>query len=112
MNVHVLKKSATFLRKHFELLCWLAALTALFFMSENTSDHSLCFFSLVGFGDCPGCGLGHSIHYALHAKFSDSFHHHPLGIFAVIVIFIRIKQLVHPVKAKYETKPNQHDSRH
>lgn len=101
-----------FIRKHAELACWLAALTALFFLPSGTPGTSLCVFSLLGFGHCPGCGIGHSIHYALHLKFAVSFQHHPLGIFAVMVIFNRIKQLIYPVKTPYETKPNQHGSRH
>jgi len=100
------------LRKHFELLCWITALIVLFFLSENQTDSSLCIFSLLGFGHCPGCGIGHAIHYALHLKLAVSFQHHPLGIFAVIVIFIRIKQLIYPVKSTYESKPDYHGSRH
>lgn len=98
-------------RRNFELLCWITALVALYFLSENTTDTSLCFFSLLGIGHCPGCGIGHAIHYALHLQIAASFRHHPLGIFAVIVIFIRIKQLLYPLKSIYETKPDQHDPR-
>ncbi|MDB5210138.1 MAG: hypothetical protein JWQ30_965 [Sediminibacterium sp.] len=99
-------------RNHFELLCWITALVALFFLPENKPETSLCFFSLLCFGHCPGCGVGHAIHYALHLQFAASFQHHPLGIFGVIVIFIRVKQLLYPVKSIYETKPDQHDPRH
>jgi hypothetical protein len=104
--------SFQWLRKHSELLFWLSALFLLFFLPEKTADTSLCVFSLLGFGHCPGCGIGHSIHYALHLKFAASFQHHPLGMFGVIVIFSRIKQLTYPVKPTYETKPNQQDPRH
>ena len=100
------------LRTHLELLFWITGLTALFFLAENVPGNSLCVFSLVGFGHCPGCGLGHAIHYALHLKLAVSFQSHPLGIFAVLVIFNRIKQLINPVKPKYETKSNHHGSRH
>jgi len=58
-------------------------------------ETSLCLFRLLGIGQCPGCGLGHSIYYALHLKLAVSFQHHPFGIFAVLVIFNRIKQLIH-----------------
>jgi hypothetical protein len=105
---HIIK----WIRNHFELLFWVAALTALFFLPENKTDSSLCVFSLLGFGHCPGCGLGHAIHYALRAEFALSFQHHPLGIFGVMVIFIRIKQLTKTVKPLYETQPNEHDPRH
>lgn len=91
------------IRANFELLFWIVALTALFFLSENKSDSSLCVFSLLGFGHCPGCGIGHAIHYALRLDITASFQHHPMGIFAVIVIFIRIKQLFYPTNNAYET---------
>ncbi len=100
------------IRNHSELLFWVSALVTLFFLNESKSETSLCVFSLLGVGHCPGCGIGHSIHYALHFKFAASFHHHPLGIFGVLVIFNRIKQLIYPVKPTYETKSNQHGSRH
>lgn len=82
------------LRHNLELLCWSAALIALFFLSENKSDTSLCLFSAFGFGKCPGCGIGHAMHYALKLEFVQSFNHHPLGILAVIIIFNRIRQLI------------------
>ncbi len=80
--------------RHFELLCWIGALVLLFFIPENKSDSSLCVFSALGFGKCPGCGIGHAIHFALKAEFIESFKHHPLGIFAVLVIFNRIRLLI------------------
>jgi hypothetical protein len=98
-------------RNNLELLCWITALVALFFLPENKTGTSFCLSTLLGLGHCPGCGIGHSIHYALHLQIATSFQHHPLGIFAVIVIFIRIKQLLYPVKSTYETKPDQHDPR-
>ncbi|MEO8172355.1 MAG: DUF2752 domain-containing protein [Sediminibacterium sp.] len=101
----------TWFRRNLELLCWITALVLLFFLPENKPSTSFCLSTLLGLGQCPGCGIGHAIHYALHLKFATSFQHHPLGIFAVIVIFIRIKQLIHPVKKIYETKPDQHDPR-
>ena len=90
------------IRKHVELLFWVVALTALFFLPENKTATSLCLSGLLGFGHCMGCGIGHAIHYALRLDFVASFHHHPLGIFGVMVIFIRIKQLVYPVNNAYE----------
>lgn len=82
-------------RQHLELLFLLTALCLLFFLPVEKKETSLCLFSLLGIGQCPGCGLGHSIYYALHLKLAVSFQHHPFGIFAVLVIFIRIKQLIH-----------------
>ena len=105
-------KTYLWFRSNAELLGWLSAVVLLFFLPEDTSATSLCVFSLLGLGHCPGCGIGHAVHYALHLKFAVSVQHHPLGIFGVLVIFNRIKQLIHPVKKTYETKPNKHGSRH
>ena len=85
-----------------ELLFWAAALVILFFLPEQKTDTSLCVFSWLGFGHCPGCGIGHSIHYALRLNIPASFQHHPMGIFAIVVIFNRINQLLHPATKLYE----------
>ncbi len=82
-------------RQHLELLFLLTAQGLLFFLPVEKKETSLCLFSLLGIGQCPGCGLGHSIYYALHLDLAASFQHHPFGIFAVLVIFNRIKQLIH-----------------
>jgi hypothetical protein len=102
----------TWIKQHFELLFWAAALTILFFLPEQKTDSSLCMFTWLGFGHCPGCGIGHSIHYALQLNLATSFHHHPIGIFAVLVIFRRIKQLLYPTTHKYETQPDTSHSLH
>ena len=86
--------------KHFEVTMWITALIILFFMN-GTNDNSLCLFRFIGFTHCPGCGIGHAIHDALHFQFANSFKYHPLGIPAVIIIFMRIKQLL------FTPKPNQ-----
>lgn len=98
---HIIK----WLWKNFELLFWSAAMIVLFFLPVNKSETSLCVFSLLGFGKCPGCGIGHSIHYALRADFASSFYHHPLGILAVLVIFNRIRLLIKHNK-HHEQQPN------
>jgi len=73
---------------------WVAALAALFFMPATGEGVSLCPSALLGFGRCPGCGLGHAIHDVLHLQLTNSFRHHLMGIPAVIIIFIRVKQLL------------------
>ncbi len=90
------------IRKHLELLFWVVSLAALFCLPENKVANSLCLSGLLGFGRCPGCGIGHAIHYALHLNFATSFRYHLLGIFGVMVIFIRIIHLVYPVNNAYE----------
>lgn len=91
----ILLHTIAYFQKHLELLFWISALILLFFLPVEKSESSLCVFSWVGFGACPGCGIGHAIYYALHGQFRASVHHHPLGIFAIMVIFIRIKQLLY-----------------
>lgn len=92
--------------KHLECLLWLLAILLLYFMPVNKPAPSLCIFSLLGFGNCPGCGIGHAIHFALRLQFATSLYHHPLGIFAVIVIFRRIIQLIKKPIYCHETKPD------
>jgi hypothetical protein len=99
-------------RSHLELLFWTIALAILFFLPENVPAASLCFFSLLGFDHCPGCGIGHAIHYALRLQPQASFAHHPLGIIAVIIIFMRVKSLHSQTNHPYETQPDQPDPLH
>jgi len=84
--------------KHIELCFWILAIVLLFFMNNDNASDSLCFFHWIGFNSCPGCGIGHSIHAALHLEFAKSIQAHPFGIAAVLIIFYRIKQLSFPPK--------------
>jgi len=83
-----------FIWKNLELSFWISAFILLFFLEPTAEHFTLCPISNLGFSFCPGCGLGHSIHYALWFNFSESFSHHPLGIIAVIIIFSRIIRLI------------------
>ncbi|RFZ83506.1 DUF2752 domain-containing protein [Mucilaginibacter terrenus] len=58
------------------------------------SHFSLCPLKLLGFGWCPGCGLGHSISYLFRGDVRGSFHAHWLGIPAVAIILYRIYSLI------------------
>ncbi len=80
-------------QQYFELLFWITALVLLFFMEVNLLAPTLCVFRWLNIGHCPGCGIGHAIHYALHLQLSISFQQHPLGIAAVLIILNRIKEL-------------------
>jgi hypothetical protein len=77
-----------------ELIFWIGGLTYLAFTNPAESHFTLCPIKNLGFSFCPGCGLGHSISYLFHGQIQESFHHHPLGIFAVVVILWRIFQLI------------------
>ena len=94
MNVSMFHKCKTYLRNNFEVICWVTGLTALYFMPENGSGPTLCPFHWMGFKYCPGCGIGHAIHYAMHFQFATSFYYHPFGIAGLIIILLRIKQLL------------------
>ena len=80
-------------RKNLELMVWISGLLALFFMNAESTQPTLCIFSNLGFSYCPGCGIGHSIHAALHFQFWQSFQSHWMGLPAVVIIFFRIHQL-------------------
>jgi hypothetical protein len=77
---------------------WLFKHFDLFFLPENKTETSLCVFSALGFGKCPGCGIGHAMHFALRAEWLESLKHHPLGILAVVILLNRIRQLIIQIK--------------
>lgn len=104
-------KLKNWLQKNIELCFWVTAIILLFFMQAEEGN-SLCFFHWIGINSCPGCGIGHSIHSALHLKFAASIHQHPLGIISVLIIFNRIRQLFsHPNFTRHDTKSHYNDSR-
>jgi hypothetical protein len=74
----------------FEGLVWIAALAALALSTPETSHITLCPFAKLGFDFCPGCGLGRSISFAFHGEFEASLHTHPLGLFAIFILTLRI----------------------
>lgn len=79
-----------FLRINFEALFWLASLLLLALMLPDNTQASLCLLHHVGLDSCPGCGLGHSISAAFRGQIAASFAMHPLGIFAIVVLVLRI----------------------
>jgi len=81
-------------RINIELIFWIGGLTYLAFMDPSETHFSLCPIKNLGFSFCSGCGLGHSISFFFHGQIKDSFHHHPLGIFALGVILSRIFELI------------------
>ncbi len=72
----------------FEVIFWVTALLLLACMKPDVDAHySFCILKFIGFQKCPGCGLGHSISFLFHGDIRKSLDAHPLGIFALIVIF-------------------------
>lgn len=99
--IHLLNKKSFhttgvlhWLKNNVELLFWITGLLLLFFTDMKDPSRSLCIFRLAGFEGCPGCGIGHAIHDALHFNFKSSFSAHFMGIPAVLIILHRIKQLI------------------
>ena len=86
-------KGRQLILKYGEAVIWSSALVALFFMDPG-SGISLCPFKALGINWCPGCGIGHSIHYTLHFRFGAAWREHPLGIAATaVLIWQTIKSL-------------------
>jgi hypothetical protein len=77
-----------------ELIFWIGGLAYLAFMNPSETLFSLCPIKNLGVSFCPGCGLGHSISFLFHGQLKESFHHHPLGVFALAVILMRVFQLI------------------
>jgi len=96
-----------FIRKYSEVILWNGALLALGLMDvSNTS--SLCIFKNLGIGWCPGCGLGHAIHHALHLNFAQSVHEHILGIPATLIIFYQSCKAIYSIN-KSNNKTNSYE---
>ena len=103
--IHQFKKYWSSFLQNFELFVWVTAVIILFFLPEKPGQ-SLCIFKAIGFNRCPGCGIGTSMHHALHFKITQSFLDHPMGILGILIIFIRIIQLIPSKKINHATKFN------
>jgi uncharacterized membrane protein len=79
---------------HLELLLWLLIVVLLLLPMPIETHFTLCPFSNLGWHYCPGCGVGRACHLALQGNLGASLAMHPLGIFALIVIFFRIFSLI------------------
>lgn len=81
------------LRSNFELLFWIAALTALAFSDPAQTHYVLCPIKRLGFSWCPGCGIGHAISWLFHGDIRASFHAHWFGMPALGILLYRVYQL-------------------
>jgi hypothetical protein len=83
-----------FIQRHIELVAWITGLLLLALADPTQHHFTLCIWHHLGFDFCPGCGLGRSVAYLFRLDLAASWQQHPLGIFAIIVLFVRIKNLL------------------
>jgi hypothetical protein len=90
-----------YLKYHFhntdiEALIWFGALCFFSLINPEIAGDRfyICPFKISGIQWCPGCGLGHSISFFLHANIIKSFEAHPCGITAVFILGHRICKLL------------------
>ncbi|MBO9620760.1 MAG: DUF2752 domain-containing protein [Niabella sp.] len=98
----------TFLKKYSEALIWGGALAALFFMNVDPNAISLCPLKALGIPWCPGCGIGHSIHYTLHLNFTAAWRAHFLGIPATLVLLYQTIKSLHFTNKNYNNGSATH----
>ena len=73
-----------------ELLFFTAALIDLFFANATNPQYILCPLKILKLNFCPGCGLGHALHYLMHGKFKLAWQTHYLAFLALPVLVHRI----------------------
>lgn len=85
-----------FVKKYSEVILWNGALIGLGMMNTDSTT-SFCILKNIGIDWCPGCGLGHAIHYALHLEFAKSVQEHILGIPATLIIFYQSCKAIYTI---------------
>jgi hypothetical protein len=86
----------------FEAVVWVLGLLFLIFVHIPGETHfTICPLANLGINFCPGCGLGNSISYLFRGEFLFSFQSHPLGIFALIIIVLRIISIIKNNRRRY-----------
>ena len=79
----------------FETAIWVGGLIFFAFINNPTDVHfTICPLTNLGLNICPGCGLGNSISYLFRGDLIASFHSHPFGLFALIILLTRIIYLL------------------
>lgn len=97
--------------QNLELVFWITGLTYLALISPEQAHFSFCPLNQAGISWCPGCGLGKSISMFFHLNVVQSFKTHPLGVFAIGIILIRIIQLIKNIRREHNGKHLQLSSR-
>lgn len=93
--------------RFFEIAVWAVALVLLFFMPFGSSG-TLCLSKYLFGISCPGCGIGHAMHEAMHMRFAASLEHHLFGVPAVLILIYRIFYLT--IKQKQYVYISSHDT--
>ena len=88
------------MKRYLEQVIWIVVLLVLYGMDTSEQAPSFCLFKTVGFRSCPGCGIGHSIHHALHLRFQQALEEHIIGIHATVGLLYLIFKPVLPLKNK------------
>ncbi len=79
-----------------EAFIWIAGIAVVAISDPSVDfDFTLCLFKLIGFENCPGCGLGHAIGYLFRGELLQSFEAHVLGMPALIALVGRIVHLLY-----------------
>ena len=79
----------------FEATVWIFGLLFLILIHSPGETHfTICPLANLGIEFCLGCGLGNSISYLFNGDFVASFQSHPLGVFALIIISLRIISII------------------
>lgn len=87
-------KAGVLLQQNLEAIIWIAVLL-IFVFSPVANEHiTLCPFNLAGIDYCPGCGMGRALIMLLHGDIVNSFAMHPLAIFTLVLLLIRISVVV------------------
>lgn len=90
-------------KKHSELMAWILGLGYLaFFVNPDVPNFSFCLLKWMGIDACWGCGVGRSIAYLFDGNIPQSLKTHPMGIFATLILFYRIFELL------TQTNQNRH----
>lgn len=81
---------ALFRYLNLEAVIWISGFLFLAINNPTANHFSVCPIKNLGFSFCPGCGLGQSISYLFRFDIVESFHAHPLGILALLILSYRI----------------------
>lgn len=84
-----------------EAWMWILGLAVIAGFAPMMDGHvTLCVPTLLGAGECWGCGLGRSVGLLVRGDVAGSFAAHPVGVLAVPVIIVRIVNLIRSARVQ------------